>query len=116
MMSWKRTFTACPLNYLHRSLTLRYCTLCALEGINMDIPVLVAPMAMQGMAHPGAEPAAARAAANCGVPYVSRVYSLRESGEFESLIRILFHGFKINLITYYLRAEPTHPMKAHALP
>ena len=40
-------------------------------GIDMAFPVLIAPMAMQCMAYPGGEPAAARAAARAGIPYVS---------------------------------------------
>ena len=37
----------------------------------MSFPVMIAPMAMQGMAHPGREIATARAAKMAGIPYVS---------------------------------------------
>lgn len=40
-------------------------------GIDAAFPVMVAPMAMHGMAHPGKEPATARGAAAAGVPFVS---------------------------------------------
>ena len=40
-------------------------------GAQMSFPVFIAPMAMQGMAHPGREVAAARAAKRAGIPYVS---------------------------------------------
>mmetsp|Transcript_42132 Transcript_42132/g.126113 ORF Transcript_42132/g.126113 Transcript_42132/m.126113 type:complete len:130 (+) Transcript_42132:106-495(+) len=42
-----------------------------LFGMDLAFPVIVAPMAMQGMAHVGREVAAAHAAANAGIPYVS---------------------------------------------
>ncbi|KAG1681126.1 hypothetical protein FOA52_015568 [Chlamydomonas sp. UWO 241] len=40
-----------------------------LLGMDLSFPVIVAPMAMQGMAHEGREMAAARAAADAGIPY-----------------------------------------------
>ena len=39
-------------------------------GERLDFPVLIAPMAMQRMAHPDGELATARAAAKLGIPMV----------------------------------------------
>lgn len=75
----------------------------------MDIPVLVAPMAMQGMAHSGAEPAAARAAAKCGVPYASHIQS------FILKFFITYTPFFIYRIDYMMSAwiQNPHPPKTH---
>jgi len=45
-------------------------TLAHAAGKRISMPVLVAPMAMHGLAHPDKEPATARAAAAKGVPMV----------------------------------------------
>lgn len=52
-------------------------TRAAMLGRPSDLPVAVAPMAYQHLAHPDGEPALARAAARAGVPYVASTLSSR---------------------------------------
>mmetsp|Transcript_42130 Transcript_42130/g.126092 ORF Transcript_42130/g.126092 Transcript_42130/m.126092 type:complete len:106 (+) Transcript_42130:490-807(+) len=49
--------------------------------MDLAFPVIVAPMAMQGMAHVGREVAAAHAAANAGIPYTLSTMSTSSQDE-----------------------------------
>lgn len=56
-----------------------------LLGRPSALPVAVAPMAYQHLAHPGGEPALARAAAGAGIPYVASTLSSRPIEEITAV-------------------------------
>ena len=70
---------AADIHHIFTSLTPSLLTATSFVGRRLDFPVLIAPMAMQRMAHVDGEKATARAAAKLGIPMVRHIMASKRS-------------------------------------